>query len=144
MLLSERVMKIPSEFPSKWSGHLRNLCCQACGEEASRRQQVGAPLQHGPDSDYFQLIWSFPEIGLRLVIIHFERWDFPGQKPFIFSGYPPLMETPIISCFCTCGHCRNICDLEVNPGAVMGDFGCHFTHRFLREGPWIFDLGALK
>ena len=32
--------------------------------------------------------------GVHPVIIHFERWDFPEQKPSSYGGTPPLMETP--------------------------------------------------
>ena len=39
---------------------------------------------------YFSLaMWGFPEIGVPPVIIHFERWDFLWDKPYI------LMETPM-------------------------------------------------
>ena len=53
-------------------------------------------------------IWRFPEIGVPLVIIHFERWDFPFfsiiNQPFWGS---PSMENPHM-CFhrvpsCSCG-----------------------------------------
>ena len=37
----------------------------------------------------------FPEIGVPLVIIHFDRWDFPSKKP-PSNGVPALVEAPIL------------------------------------------------
>ena len=45
-------------------------------------------------------IWRFSwVIGVPLVIIHFERWDFPQQKPSSYWGTPMTMEThkPLLS-----------------------------------------------
>ena len=40
--------------------------------------------------------WRFPEMRVPLVLIHFERWDFPWNKPSSDKGVAPFCGNPHI------------------------------------------------
>ena len=60
--------------------------------------------------------WGFPKMGLPLVIIHFERWDFPQQKPSSYVGTTSLGHLQIMT---ICDVFRNMTHVDQSCALVM-------------------------